>query len=68
MPPVQDLIQLFFAVPNNADLCVNCALNIALPEIWGIVQPFIDMPFQCIGMISEACDAAIDVAYAIPAP
>jgi hypothetical protein len=68
VPPLQDLLQLCWAIPNQADLCVNLALNIALPEMWAIVQPFIDMPFQCINMISTACDQATLLAYQIPVP
>jgi hypothetical protein len=37
VPPVEDLLQLFWAIPNNGDLCVNLALNIALPNMWGII-------------------------------
>ena len=68
MPPLSDLLQLAFAIPNQADLCFNIALNIALPEIYGIIQPFIDMPFQAIDMVSTMCDQATDLAYAIPVP
>ena len=68
VPPLQDLLQLMWAIPNQADLCVNIALNIALPQMWSIVQPYIDMPFQCINMISQACDQATAMAYAIPVP
>lgn len=57
-----------WAIPNAADCCFNAALNIALPEMWGIVEPYIMMPFQCIDMVSQACDAATELAYAIPAP
>ena len=68
VPPLQDLLEMCWAIPNTADCCFNCALNIALPEMWGIIQPYIMMPFQCIDMISEACDAATELAYAIPPP
>lgn len=68
VPPLQDLVEMCWAIPNTADCCFNCALNIALPEMWGIVQPFVMMPFECIDMISEACDAATELAYAIPEP
>jgi len=68
VPPLEDLLQLCWAIPNKADLCVNIALNIAMPQIWSIIQPYIDMPFQCIDMISQACDQATEMAYAIPKP
>lgn len=68
VPPLQDLLEMCWAIPNTADCCFNCALNIALPEMWGIVQPFVMMPFECIDMISSACDAATELAYAIPPP
>ena len=31
VPPLEDLLQLCWAIPNKADLCCNIALNIALP-------------------------------------
>ena len=68
VPPLQDLLELCWAIPNQADLCVNLALNIALPNMWAMVEPFVNMPFQCIDMVSKACDAATELAYAIPPP
>lgn len=68
VPPLDDLLQLCWAIPNQADLCCNIALNIALPCMWGIVKPYVDMPFQCVNMVSQACDAATKLAYAIPPP
>ena len=68
VPPLQDLLEMCWAIPNAADCCFNVALNIALPEVWSIIQPFVMMPFECIDMISQACDAATELAYAIPAP
>ena len=37
VPPLQELLEMCWAIPNTADCCFNCALNIALPEMWGIV-------------------------------
>jgi len=37
VPPLDDLLRLAWAIPNQADLCCNIALNIALPEVWGMV-------------------------------
>ncbi len=68
VPPLDDLLKLAWAIPNSADFCVNVALNIALPDIWGMVKPYVMLPFQAIDMIEQACDEAIDVAYAIPPP
>ena len=68
VPPLDDLLKLAWAIPNAADFCVNVALNIALPDIWGMVKPYVMLPFQAIDMIEQACDEAIDVAYAIPPP
>ena len=62
------MIKLCWAIPNTADCCFNCALNIALPDMWGMVKPFVEMPFQCIDMVSKACDEATKLAYAIPPP
>lgn len=31
VPPLEDLLNMCWAVPNQADLCCNIALNIALP-------------------------------------
>ena len=56
VPPLQDLLEACWAIPNNADFCVNVALNIALPEMWNMVEPYAMLPFQCIDMISEACE------------
>lgn len=66
VPPLDDLVRMCWAIPNTADCCVNCALNIALPEMWSIIQPYVMMPFQCVDMISTACDAASTLAYATP--
>lgn len=68
MEPLDDLLQLAWAIPNQADFCFNLALNIALPDMWGLVRPYIEMPFECIDMISTACDQVTDLAYAIPDP
>lgn len=68
VPPLDDLLKLAWAIPNKADFCCNIALNIALPNMWSIIQPYINMPFECINMISSACDAATELAYAIPPP
>lgn len=48
VPPLQDLLELCWAIPNTADFCCNIALNIALPEMWGIVEPYVMAPFTCI--------------------
>ena len=37
VPPLDDLLKLAWAIPNAADFCFNCALNIALPDMWAIV-------------------------------
>lgn len=63
VPPLQDLLEMCWAIPNTADCCCNCALNIALPEMWSIIQPYIMMPCQCIDMIAQACDEATALAY-----
>lgn len=68
VPPLEDLLNLCWAIPNKADLCCNIALNIAMPQIWAIVQPYVDLPFQCIDMVSQACDQATEVINAIPPP
>ena len=56
VPPLEDLLMLCWAIPNKADFCVNIALNIAIPQMWSIIQPYVDLPFQCIDMVSQACD------------
>lgn len=58
VPPLQDLIQLCWAIPNQADACCNLALNAALQIMWPEIKPYVDMPFQCISMVSSACDEA----------
>ena len=68
VPPLDDLLRLAWAIPNKADICCNIALNIALPNMWSIIQPYVNMPFECINMISQACDTATELAYAIPPP
>lgn len=68
VPPLEDLLNMCWAVPNQADLCCNIALNIALPQMWSIISPFIELPFECIKMVSDACDAATELAYAVTPP
>lgn len=68
VPPLDELLKLAWAIPNQADFCVNIALNIALPEMWGIIQPYIMMPFECVDMICDTMDEATKLAYAIPVP
>ena len=51
VPPLQDLLEMCWAIPNTADFCCNMALNIALPEMWSIVQPYIMAPFTCVQMV-----------------
>ena len=68
VPPLQDLVELAWAIPNQADACVNIALNIALPEIYAMVKPYIDLPFQCIQTISDACDMAQIMIATAPIP
>lgn len=65
VPPLQDLLELCWAIPNTADFCCNIALNVALPEMWSIVQPYIMGPFACMEMISQACDSALAEAWMI---
>ena len=67
VPPLEDLLNLCWAIPNQADLSMNIALNIALPEVYDLIQPYLDIPVQAMDMISQACDAAIELAYA-PTP
>jgi hypothetical protein len=48
VPPLQQLLELCWAIPNQADFCCNMALNIALPEMWDIAEPYIMAPFTCM--------------------
>ena len=68
VPPLDDLLKMAWAIPNAADCCFNAAVNIALPQMYGIIQPFIDMPFDALDMISSMCDVATNALYTPPPP
>jgi len=65
VPPLQDLLEMCWAVPNAADLCCNLALNIALPEMWSIAEPYVMMPVKCLQMIQTVCNNACELAYEV---
>ena len=68
VPPLEDLLDMCWKVPNQADTCCNGALNLTLPQVVQVVQPFIDMPFDAVDTIAKACDAATKLAYETPTP
>lgn len=45
VPPLQDLLELAWAIPNQADACCNLALNAALQVMWPTIQPYINLPY-----------------------
>ena len=56
--PLRHILELAFAICNQGDTCFNLGLNAAMSEMWNIIQPYIEMPFQCVNDIVTECEQA----------
>ena len=63
IPPAKYLLKLLFGTVISADDCFNVALNIALPEIWDMAEPFIMSPYKCVRDIADECEKACKKAF-----